>query len=82
MSRKPPQPYQDPFASPSPHPRIDSESDMDHYDRRDTFQSENSGAGGVYDNHNYDPYCSYIYFIFVFIPFASPLGMSLAHTGY
>ena len=60
MSRNPHQqhPYQDPFSNNIP---AASESDMEHYDRRDTFQSENSnnGAGGYDNNQNYDPYCQY-----------------------
>ncbi|KAG8834634.1 1,3-beta-D-glucan synthase [Serendipita sp. 399] len=56
MSRGPQHPYQDPFSTPTAHPRLDSESDMEHYDRRDTYQSENSAAGAAYDNQNYDPY--------------------------
>lgn len=70
MSRNPPQhnPYQDPFSTPAAatgRPRLDSESDMEHYDRRDTFQSENSNNGGGYDNNqNYDPYCKHFSLVF------------------
>ncbi|KAG8836815.1 1,3-beta-D-glucan synthase [Serendipita sp. 400] len=56
MSRGPQHPYQDPFSNPAAHPRLDSESDMEHYDRRDTYQSENSAAGANYDPNSYDPY--------------------------
>jgi hypothetical protein len=60
MSRRPQNPYQDPFSNPTAPARLDSESDMDHYDRRETFQSENSAAGGGYDHNNYD-YCQYFF---------------------
>lgn len=35
---------------------------MDPYDRRETFQSDNSGLHGPYDNHNYDPYGQFLDF--------------------
>jgi 1,3-beta-glucan synthase len=67
MSRnpQPPNPFRppdarDPFASPTPsiaHAGQHSESDMDHYDRRDTFQSEASGVGNTHDyDQPFDPY--------------------------
>jgi hypothetical protein len=56
---------------------------MEHYDRRDTFQSENSGAGGVYDNHNYDPYGSYFLLIFpsgfLFLVFRITMSVVRSH---
>lgn len=55
-----PQDARDPFASPTPsvvHTGQPSESDMDHYDRRDTFQSEASGVGNTNDYEQpFDPY--------------------------
>jgi len=61
MSRNPqqsnpfrPQDARDPFGSPTPsfvHPAQPSGSDMDHYDKRETFQTE---ASGVSNAHDYD----------------------------
>jgi hypothetical protein len=68
MSRNPqqsnnpfrPQDVRDPFGSPAPsvaHAGQRSESDMDHYDKRDTFQSEASGVGNTHDyDQPFDPY--------------------------
>lgn len=52
MSRIPQQqgyPTQSPFRNPS-------ESEMDHYNQRETYQSDGSTPGGQYDPNNYDPY--------------------------
>src|SRR5258708_38132503 len=67
MSRNPQQsnPFRpldarDPFGSPTPsvvHTGQPSESDMDYYDRRETFQSEASGVGNTHDYEQpFDPY--------------------------
>lgn len=54
------QDVRDPFGSPTPsvaHTGRPSESDMDHYDKRDTFQSEASGVGNTHDyDQPFDPY--------------------------